>query len=112
MPVYGANEAKALARKGPDQLLLLAIVADGTSSGVDAAVERRVRYDPAAPHQSNEIVPADDVIAVLQEMDQQIEHLRLGRDQLAAASQLATAGIKGVIIKAKSHVRHRIFLRK
>src|ERR1700712_4102301 len=111
MLVHGADEAKAFARKGPDQLLLLAVVADGISSGVDAAVEGRVRHEPSAPHPGNKVVPADDLVAVLQEMDQQIEHLRLGRDQLAAAPQFATTGIEGVIIEAK-YVRHRIFLRK
>src|SRR4051812_47188812 len=101
MLVHRADEAKALARKGPDQLLLLAVVADGIASGVDAAVECRIRHDPAAPYQGNEIVSADDLIAVLQEMDEQIEYLRLRRDQFAAAPQFATAGIEGVIIKAK-----------
>ena len=91
MLVHGANEANALPRNGPDQLLFLAVVADRVPRGVDAAVERRVRHDPAAPYQGDEIVPADDTVAVLQQMNQQVEHLRLHRDQLTATAQLAKA---------------------
>ena len=40
------------------------------------------RHDPATPDQGNEIVPADDVIAVLQQMNQQVEYLRLHRHQV------------------------------
>jgi hypothetical protein len=61
---HGADEAKALARDGADQLLLLAAVADRLARGVDAAGQRRIRHDPAAPDRSDEIVLADDAVAV------------------------------------------------
>jgi hypothetical protein len=109
MSVDGADESKALPGNGPDQLLLLAVVADRISGGVDAAVERRIGHDPAAPHQGDEIVSTDDVIAVFQQVDEQIKHLRLHRNQLAVATQLATIGVEDMIIKAEFHVRYRIF---
>ena len=89
--------------------LFLAVVADRVPRGVDAAVERRIGDDPAAPYQGDEIVPADDMVAVLQQMHQQVEYLRLHRDQLAITAQLAKIGIEDVIIEAEFHVRYRIF---
>ena len=72
-----ADEAQALARDGADQPLLLAAVADRLARGIDAAGQGRLRHDPAAPDRSDEIVLADDAVAVLHQVDQQVEHLRL-----------------------------------
>ena len=44
-----------------------------------------------------QIVLGDDVVAMLHQMHQQIEHLRLDRDDLAAAAQLAAVGVKQVV---------------
>jgi hypothetical protein len=107
--VHGANEAKPLARDGADEPLFLAVVADRASRGVDSAVQRRVGDDPSAPHQGNEIVPADHAIMVLQQVDQQVEHLWLHRHQLVAAAELATIGVQDVIIEIEFHV---CFLKK
>ena len=68
-----------------------------------------VRDDPSAPHQRNEIVSADDAIAVFQQVNQQVEHLRLHRHQLAATAQLATIGVEDVVIEVEFHLSHRIF---
>src|ERR1700722_8258713 len=84
-----ANEAQALARECADQLLVLAAVADRLSRGVDAAGQRRIRRDPAAPDRSDEIVLADDAVAVLHQVNQQVEHLRLYGNKLGIAAQLA-----------------------
>ena len=46
---HRADEADALARDGADQPLLVAAVADRLARGVDAAGQRRVRHDAAAP---------------------------------------------------------------
>ena len=64
--VHGSNETKAFSRNGADQPLFPATIADRAAGGVDAAVECRIGHDPAAPYHGNEIVPADDMIAVLQ----------------------------------------------
>ena len=49
-----------------------------------------------------------DLIAMFQQVDEQVEHLRLHRNKLALAAQLAKVGIQRVVIEAKSHVRRRI----
>src|SRR5258708_37948812 len=91
---HSTDEAEALARDGADQLLVLAAVADRLARGVDAAGQRRIRDDPAAPDRSDEIVLADDAIAILHQVDQQVEDLRLDGDGRRAAAQLAPVGIK------------------
>ena len=59
--------------------------------------------DAALPDRGDQIVLADDAIAVLHQVNQQVEHLRLDRDRLGAAAQLAPVGIKHMICKEKLH---------
>ena len=99
-----ADEAQPLARDGADQLLFVAAVADRLSRGVDAAGQGRIRHDPAAPDRSDEIVLADDAVAILQQVDQQVEDLRLDGNGLRTAAQLAPIGIKRMAGKEKLHV--------
>lgn len=103
--IYRADEANTLARDGPDQPLLIATVADRFARGVDTAVESRVRYDPAAPNRSDKIVLANHAVAVLDEIQQHVEHLRLKRDELRAPPKLLAIRIKYLVFKAKLHVR-------
>jgi hypothetical protein len=49
---------------------------------------------------------------VFQQVNQQVEHLRLHCHQLAAAAQLATIGVQDVIIEVEFHVRYCTFLKK
>ena len=72
-----ADEAKALARDGADQALRLAIVLQGLAHGVDPAVQRRVRNGPVAPDLGNQVVLADDAVALRDQEQQQVEYLRL-----------------------------------
>jgi hypothetical protein len=102
--VHNSDEAKALARNGTDQLLFLAVVTDRRSRGVDAAGQRRFRYDAPLPHRSNEIILANDAIAILQQIDQQVEYLRFDGNGLRTAAQLTPVGIEPVISKDKLHV--------
>ena len=74
-----------------------------------AALMRLSSVDSAPPYEGNEIVSADDVVAVLQQMDQQVEYLRLHRNQLTVPAQLAKAGVQSIIVEAEFHARCRIF---
>jgi hypothetical protein len=91
---YRADEANTLARDGPNQPLLIATVADRFAGGVDPAVKSRVRHDPAAPNRSDKIVLANHAITVLDEIQQQVEHLRLKRDELSAPPKLPAIRIE------------------
>ena len=67
-------------------------------------VKVEFRHDPAAPDRSEEIVLADDAVAVLHQVNQQVEHLRLHGNSLGTAAQLPPVGIKPMIGKEKFHV--------
>jgi hypothetical protein len=49
------------------------------------------------------------MIAMFQQMNQQVEYLRLHRNQFAVAAQLAKVGVQSAIVEVKFHVRRRIF---
>ena len=76
---HHAHEAHALAGQGLDQALSLAAVADGAPRPVDAAGKRRFRDDAPVPDLSDQVVPADDALAVLDHERQQVEDLGLDR---------------------------------
>jgi|SRR6516225_10976212 len=56
-------------------------------------------------HRFQQVVLADHAIAVLHQIDQQVEDLRLERDQCAAAPQFATVAIEAMIPKAELQAR-------
>jgi hypothetical protein len=96
---------------------LFAAVADGSARRVDAAGQRRFRDDPPAPDRLQEIVLADDAVAILHQIDQEVEDLRLDRDQPGAVAQLAPAYIECVVAEDKLYVGSvralcRAFLRR
>jgi hypothetical protein len=83
--------------------LILSAVTDRLARSIDSACERRIRDDPAAPDRTNEVVLADDAVAVLYEIDQKIEHLGLDRNALRAPMQFAPVGIEHKIGKNELH---------
>ena len=101
--LHVADEAKTLARDGADHGLILAAVADRLARGVDPARQRRFGDDAAVPDRLDQIVLGDDVVAVFDQVNQQIEHLRLDRDALAAAGQFAEVDIEHMVGKVKLH---------
>ena len=102
--VHVADKAQSFARNCADQLLVLAAVAHRLARGVDAAGQGRVRDDPVAPDCGNEIVLADDAVAVLHQINEQIEHLRLDGDDVVAPAELAPIGVKPMAGKQELHV--------
>lgn len=91
------RRANTLARDGPGQPLLVATVADRFTRGVDTAVARRVRHNPAA--QSDKILFAYHAVPVLDEIQQEVEHLRLKREELRAPPKLPAIRIEYLIFK-------------
>lgn len=101
------DKAHPLARDGADDCLRRAAVADRLAGRVDARGYRGIRDDAAAPHAGDQIVAANDAFAVAQEVDEQIEHLRLKRDRSPAAVQLVALDVKQMFAKFKPHWRLR-----
>ena len=60
-----ADETETPARYGADQLLFFAAVADRLAGGVDTAGQGGFRDDPTLPHRGDQIVLADDSVAIL-----------------------------------------------
>jgi hypothetical protein len=77
--------------------LIETIVADGTARGADARAERCIGDDAALPYGIYEFVFAYNSIAILNEINEQIENLRLDRDEFARPSQLVAHGIDHII---------------
>ena len=100
-----ADETHTLARQGLDQTLLGSAVPDGTADGIDARTQRRFGHDAAAPDLLDQLVPANDVLAVSDQMDQKVEGLRLHGDRGRAATQLAPAWIERVLVKNINQIR-------
>jgi hypothetical protein len=76
------DKAQTLTRYGADQLLLVAAITDRFPRGIDTTCKSRVRHDPTGPNCTDEIVLADDPIAVLDQVNQEVEYLRLNRNRL------------------------------
>src|SRR5262245_48308191 len=97
------DKTKALARDGAQQTLVPACIPDRLAHGIDAAGQRRLRDDAAIPHLLEQLILADDALAMLEQIEQQIENLGLKRHALSSAAELPPLGIKYMIFKAKSH---------
>ena len=98
-----ADEAKALACDGADHGLILAAVADRLAGGVDSAGQRGFGDDAAIPDSLDQVVLADDPLAVLDQKDQEVEHLGLDGYSFAGAGQFAEVDIKHMVGKVKLH---------
>src|SRR5262245_36101087 len=97
--LHGANETHALARDSPHQLLLIAAVANGLAHRIDAAVEGRIRNNAATPYGRDQIVLADDAVAILNEINQEIENLRRDRDDRATCAQFTALRVERKILE-------------
>ena len=98
-----ADKANALARIGLDQDLILAGVADGFPRSGDAGAERRFRNDAAVPYRSDQVVPAHHAIAVLQQIKQEIEDLRLHGNRFGVAREFALVTVENAAGEDELH---------
>ena len=105
--VTSPTKRKPLRGNGAQQRLALAAVADGGPDGIDAAGQRRIRHHPSAPDAGDQVVLADHPVAVLQQVDQQVEHLRFHGHEFAVPPQFAEVSVKYLSGKDKFHRRPR-----
>ena len=91
--------------KGADEDLFVAIIADRFPGRVDAARQRRLRDDAAAPDGVQNFILADDSIVVPDQKGEKIEDLGLDMHCLAAAAQLLPARIELMFGKKEVHGR-------
>jgi hypothetical protein len=86
-----------------DLRLRLAVVADRGPRLLDAAVQRRVADDTAAPQGLEELRARHGAVAIRDEIDQQLEDLRLYGDGLPLAPQLETRRIELEVLEPVDH---------
>src|SRR3954454_8929399 len=98
-----ADKAKPLARKRTDQNLPLAVIADGATNRVDLAAEGGFRDDSAAPDRGHQVILADDALAIMNEIEQEIEGLRLRGDQRSTTPQFPAVCIKQILFERVYH---------
>jgi len=64
------HEAKSLAVKRLDEALRLAVIAQGLSRRLDPAGDGRIGDDASVPHLLDDLVPGDQPLAVLDQVEQ------------------------------------------
>ena len=80
-----ADETKSALVHRANESLIVAIVAERTPRGADAGAQRCFRHNAALPNRIEQLVLADDPVAVTNEVNEQIEHLRLDMKDRAGA---------------------------
>src|SRR5262249_44142132 len=87
----------ALPGDGLDQTLLLATVPDGAPSCIDPGGQGRVGNDPPVPDGGNQVVLADDSLAISDQIIQEVEDPRRNANELGSATQLAPVRVQHII---------------
>ena len=82
-----ADEFVAFAVHRPDDQLLAAIVTDGLADRLDPRRERGLAHEAVTPDRVEQFFLAHHGAAVLDEVCEHVEHLRLDPDLLATASK-------------------------
>jgi hypothetical protein len=97
------DKAHAFARDSADHSLSRAAVANRLACRVEAGGHGGFGDGPATPDAHDQIVLTDDTVAVVDEVNEEVEDLRFERDWLAVPAQLAALDIQHAIGKRKSH---------
>jgi hypothetical protein len=84
--VHAADETEAALVVRANQRLVRTVVPDHSTNGAHAGTQRRLRDDATLPYGVYQLFPANNSIAVANEMNKQIENLGLDWDQIARSS--------------------------
>ena len=98
-----ADEPETSAHNGAKTGLLLARIADRPARSGNPAGEGGLRHDAAAPNRLDQFVFADDTVTMLEQVNQDVEDLRLDVNRLAATTQLPTVWINFAVTKDEDH---------
>jgi hypothetical protein len=94
------DKANALSRDGANKALLFSGIADCLSCGIYPAGQGRLRNYSTTPYRRDEVVLADHAITIFNEVDQNIENLRLYGDELVAPAQLPPFYVEQAVCEA------------
>ncbi len=101
----GLDETEAAAVDGTDQLLRPAVVPQRAARRLDAAGQRRFRYDPAVPDLLDHFVAGDESIALVDQQEQKRQDLWLDRNARSALAQLEACAVELERAEAIDHLR-------
>src|SRR5437764_327060 len=96
-----AYEPKPAFVQRADESLIDSAISERTTSRADARAQRRIRDDAPLPDRINQLVFANRPIAIADEVDEEIEHLRLDLNKRSGAPQLMARDIDLEIRKAE-----------
>src|SRR5262245_19620376 len=84
----GSDKPEAAFVDRSDELLLGSAIADGPPGRADAGAQGRLRNSAALPHGLDQLVFGDNPVVIANEVNEQIENLRLDGYELARSPQL------------------------
>ena len=89
-----------------NELLPFTVIAEGLPRCVDPGAQCGIRNDALAPNGCKKSLLAYDVIAVFDQVQDQVEHLWLDTYNVARTPQLAAPDVHDAITKQQAHRRH------
>jgi hypothetical protein len=98
------DEAEPAFVQGADQALILAGVADGAPRRADPRAERRLRDDTSLPDGVDQLVLAHHSSAVPDQVEQEVENLRLDGNDPIASAQLMPPEVDLAVAEAQGHL--------
>ena len=103
--LHGRDELVAPAVDGPDDRLAAAVIPERLAHGLDARRERRLAHETVAPDVIEELLLADDLTPVLDEVAEHVERLRLELHLPTVAAKGDPGHVQLAVGKAKDHRR-------
>ena len=93
------DETIAVALDGPNEPLMFAAVSNRTADSGYPAAESRLGNDATTPDAGEQVVVADDAMAIANEMKKDVEDLRFNADGVDASPKLASVFVKDVLVE-------------
>ncbi len=97
--LHRTDEAIAPPRQRLDQPLFLPGIANRGSSGIQPGRQRDIRHAPPLPNGCDELVLANDALAVANKIVEQVKGLWRQGDDVCVAVQFAAVGIQFVVFE-------------
>ena len=87
------DKTKPTLMQRANETLVVAAIAERAPGRADARAQRRLRDDASLPNRLEELVLAHDSIAVADEVNKEVEHLRLDVNDRAGAPHLLSCEV-------------------
>jgi hypothetical protein len=99
----GGDEAVPATVDGLDDPLITSAVTDSLAELLDPGGQRRLRDELVPPHDIQQLGLGDHTVSVLDQMSEDVEHLRLDVHQFAATPQLVAGCVQHTALEPVPH---------